>query len=80
MSAVLRLYPPVPTNMRMAVKDTVLPKGGGPDGQSPLFVPKGTGVRWSLHSLQRRKDLFGEDAVEFRPERWENLRTTWVLP
>ncbi|CAH0022824.1 unnamed protein product [Clonostachys rhizophaga] len=73
----LRLWAPVVTNMRCAAKDTVLPKGGGADGQSPLFVPKGTAVRWSLHSLHRRKDIFGEDAHEFRPERWETLRTSW---
>ncbi|KAF7548761.1 hypothetical protein G7046_g8566 [Stylonectria norvegica] len=73
----LRLWAPVVTNLRQASHDTVLPKGGGPDGQSPLFVPKGTGCRWSLHSLHRRKDVFGDDADEFCPERWETLRTTW---
>lgn len=62
--------------MRVAAKDLVLPKGGGPDGQHSLFVPKGTAVRWSLHSLHRRRDYFGEDAENFRPERWEKLRTT----
>ncbi|KAM0414617.1 hypothetical protein ACHAPT_013536 [Fusarium lateritium] len=72
----LRLWAPVATNSREAVKDTVLPKGGGPDGQSPLFVPKGTGCRWSSYSLHRRKDIYGEDAEEFRPERWEKFRAT----
>ncbi|PHH93001.1 hypothetical protein CDD83_2490 [Cordyceps sp. RAO-2017] len=73
----LRLWPPVPSNMRTASRDVVLPKGGGPDGQSPLFVPKGTECRFSMYSLQRRKDLYGEDAEEFRPERWDTLRTSW---
>ncbi|KAM5346779.1 hypothetical protein ACJ41O_009784 [Fusarium nematophilum] len=73
----LRLWAPVATNSRTAKEDTVLPKGGGPDGQSPLFVPKGTACRWSLYSLHRRKDIFGDDAEEFKPERWEKLRTTW---
>ncbi|KAI9172280.1 Cytochrome P450 monooxygenase himC [Paramyrothecium foliicola] len=76
---VLRLYAPVPTNFRLASEDVVLPKGGGPDGQSPLFVPKGSGCRWSLYSLHRRKDIYGEDAEEFRPERWETLRTSMSL-
>lgn len=67
----LRLFPPVATNSRQANKDTVLPKGGGPDGQSPVFIPKGTTARYSTHSLHRRKDLWGEDAEEFRPERWQ---------
>ncbi|KJZ72563.1 hypothetical protein HIM_08087 [Hirsutella minnesotensis 3608] len=73
----LRLWPPVPANTRTAGKDTVLPKGGGPDGQSPVFVPKGTECRYSTTSLHRRKDIYGEDAEEFRPERWDNLRTSW---
>ncbi|KAF4464289.1 cytochrome P450 52E1 [Fusarium albosuccineum] len=79
-SIALRLWAPVASNVRMASKDTVLPKGGGPDGQSPLFVPKGAGCRWSLYSLHRRKDIFGDDAEEFRPERWETLRTTYGFP
>jgi cytochrome P450 len=73
----LRLWAPVSSNLRMAAHDTVLPKGGGPDGQSPLFVPKGSSCRFSLYSLHRRKDLYGEDAEEFRPERWETLRVSW---
>lgn len=26
---------------------------------------------YSLGGLQRRKDIYGEDAHEFRPERWD---------
>ncbi|KAK4063479.1 uncharacterized protein Triagg1_9356 [Trichoderma aggressivum f. europaeum] len=73
----LRLYAPVASNMRTAERDTVLPKGGGPDGQSPLFVPKGTDCRFSTYSLHRRKDYWGDDADEFRPERWETHRPGW---
>ncbi|KAK3331020.1 cytochrome P450 [Apodospora peruviana] len=74
----LRLLPPVATNSRAANKDTVLPRGGGPDGKQPLLVPKGTATRWSLYSLQRRKDIFGPDADEFRPERWDDhVRVGW---
>ena len=64
-------------NARDAVDDTYLPLGGGPDGKSPLFVPKGGVVAWSLFAMHRRKDYYGEDAEEFRPERWETLRPGW---
>jgi cytochrome P450 len=73
----LRLFPPVATNSREAARETVLPHGGGPDGSKPILVPAGTPVRWSLTSLHRNKDVYGPDAEEFRPERWEDLRTGW---
>lgn len=63
---------------KVAVRDTVLPHGGGPDGNAPVFVPKGRKVLYSFYALQRNKETYGEDADEFRPERWENLRVTWV--
>ncbi|KAK5654379.1 hypothetical protein OQA88_7288 [Cercophora sp. LCS_1] len=67
----LRLFPPIATNARSASRETVLPTGGGPDGKQPILVPKGMPVRWSLYCLQRRKDIYGPDADEFKPERWE---------
>jgi len=70
----LRLFPPLSTNSRACNKDTVLPRGGGPDGKQPILIPKGTQVRYSSYRLHRRKDIYGLDADEFRPERWENLR------
>ncbi|PQE18082.1 cytochrome P450 alkane hydroxylase protein [Rutstroemia sp. NJR-2017a BVV2] len=73
----LRLYPIVPANGRQAARDTVLPVGGGPDGKSPIFVKKGDMVIYSSWALHRRKDFYGEDADEFRPERWEDLRVGW---
>ncbi|RYP75338.1 hypothetical protein DL771_002434 [Monosporascus sp. 5C6A] len=72
----LRLNPPVATNAREAVRDTILPTGGGLDGKSPTFVPKGTTVRYLPWSMQRREDIYGSDASEFRPERWEDLKVT----
>ena len=79
-SPALRLYPVVPINARIANKNTTLPKGGGPDGKSPIFIPKGQSVAWSVYCMHRQKDLYGEDALEFRPERWdpeEKLRPGW---
>lgn len=61
----------------MAIVDTVLPLGGGDDGKSPLFVPAKTTLGWSAFAMQRRKDFYGEDADEFKPERWDTLRPGW---
>lgn len=74
---ILRLYPVVPINARLAFKDTTLPVGGGPDGKSPIFVPAGTSVEYCVYAVHRRKDLWGPDADEFKPERWENRRVGW---
>lgn len=27
-------------------------------------------VQYSVYAMHRRKDIYGEDALEFRPERW----------
>ncbi|OIW28801.1 cytochrome P450 [Coniochaeta ligniaria NRRL 30616] len=67
----LRLYPPVPLNNREAVKTTLLPTGGGPDGTSPIMVRKGEMVVFSQYVNSRKKNIFGQDADSFRPERWE---------
>lgn len=73
----LRLFPVVPQNNRIALRDTVLPTGGGPDEKSPIFVPKGMPCQYSLWTMHRREDFYGKDALEYRPERWEKLRTGW---
>lgn len=71
---VLRLFPVVPINAKFANKDTFLPRGGGLSGDEPMFVQKGQMVIWVIYSMQRREDLWGADAAEFRPERWEGLQ------
>ncbi|KAF4925171.1 Cytochrome P450 52A13, partial [Colletotrichum viniferum] len=71
----LRLYPNAPFNIRAAVKDTSLPHGGGPDGNSPVGVPAGTQVIYSTHVLQLREDLNAYDFApidEFCPRRWDS--------
>ena len=76
----LRLHPVVPLNSRQALVDTTIPLGGGPDGRSPVFIPKGGVVAWSVYAMHRRKDYYGEDADEFKPERWlgeKGLRPGW---
>ncbi|KAK3312218.1 cytochrome P450 [Apodospora peruviana] len=65
----LRLYPPVPLNNREAIKTTLLPTGGGPDGSSPIMVRKGELVVFSQYVNSRVKSIYGADAEDFRPER-----------
>jgi cytochrome P450 len=77
-SAALRIRPVVPANTREAICDTILPRGGGPDGQSPLFVKTGTQVYYSVWSMHRREDFFGEKTEEYIPDRWEGLKLGWV--
>jgi hypothetical protein len=69
--AALRLYPSVPVNTRTTTRTTVLPTGGGSDGRSPVLIPKGSAVAFSVYSMHRRPDLYGMDAELFRPERWD---------
>lgn len=73
----LRLYPVVPLNGRYANKDTTLPRGGGKDGKSPIFISKGTMCDYSVHVMHHRKDIWGADAEDFRPERWEGRKVGW---
>lgn len=72
----LRLYPPVPANLRFATKATVFPRGGGPDGQGPVLIRQGQGITYSPYLMHRRTDLYGADASLFRPERWEDPKLT----
>lgn len=78
MQEILRLYPVVPFNVRLALKDTTLPRGGGPDGLSPIGILKDTPVGYSTLVMQRRLDLYPSspdfpDPLTFCPERW----TSW---
>ncbi|KAF2096846.1 cytochrome P450 [Rhizodiscina lignyota] len=68
----LRLYPQLPVNIRVATKTTLLPSGGGPSGTSPVLIRRGTGVGYSVYHMHRMTSLYGSDAHEFNPERWEN--------
>ncbi|KAK4185988.1 cytochrome P450 [Podospora australis] len=76
MNETLRLYPVVPFNVRLALKDTTLPRGGGPDGSLPVKVLKDTPIAYSTLVMQRRPELYPPVSAtfppvdEFSPERW----------
>ncbi|KAF7907517.1 uncharacterized protein EAF01_005103 [Botrytis porri] len=67
----MRLYPGVSANECISLRDTILSTGGGPNGNSPIFVKKGVKVVLWFASMARCKDLWGDDAKIWRPERWE---------
>ncbi|KAK2614945.1 hypothetical protein N8I77_001733 [Diaporthe amygdali] len=69
----LRLYSPVTSNSRRAKRDTILPRGGGQDGQGPIIVRAGTTIVWSTYSLNRDPQWYGSDWAEFKPERWASV-------
>ncbi|KAK8236960.1 putative cytochrome 52A4 [Phyllosticta capitalensis] len=74
----MRLYPAVPFNVRTALKDTTLPHGGGPDGNSPVGVLKGTPIGYTTLMMQHSPDIYppissGFPPIHtFAPERWES--------
>ncbi|KAL6716518.1 hypothetical protein ACLMJK_006085 [Lecanora helva] len=73
----LRLGSILPAIMRSARKDIVLPRGGGSDGQSPIFVEKGSTIIICIYALHYRTDLWGEDVGVFNPERWREYQFDW---
>jgi len=70
----LRFRPVFPSVGRYSATATVLPRGGGPDGSQPLPIPAGTFVIASLWCVHLNKDVYGPDAREFNPERWNTIK------
>ncbi|XP_052210252.1 cytochrome P450 94A2-like [Diospyros lotus] len=58
----MRLYPPVPFDMKEAAEDDVLPDG--------TVVKKGMKVTYHPYAMGRMEELWGKDWAEYRPERW----------
>ncbi|CAN3486687.1 cytochrome P450 52A5 [Diutina catenulata] len=78
----LRLFPIVPFNVRQATRDTTLPRGGGPNADKPIFIAKHELVAYNVFAMHRSKATYGEDANEFRPERWQGdlpLKVGWAF-
>ncbi|KAG9009824.1 hypothetical protein FRB94_013563 [Tulasnella sp. JGI-2019a] len=72
----MRIHPAVMHTERVAMKDDVLPlrypirdpKTG--EGIRSLVIKKGQTIHVSHMAINRSKAIWGEDASEFKPERW----------
>ncbi|KAE8734577.1 S-adenosyl-L-methionine-dependent methyltransferases superfamily protein isoform 1 [Hibiscus syriacus] len=58
----LRLFPPVPVDFRSSIGPDVLPSGD--------HIGPNTRVLISFYSMGRSEEIWGEDCMEFKPERW----------
>ncbi|CAH8360939.1 unnamed protein product [Eruca vesicaria subsp. sativa] len=58
----MRLYPPIPFERTSPVKTDVLPSGHKVHADSKIYI--------LIYVLGRMKAVWGEDASEFKPERW----------
>lgn len=58
----LRLYPPIPFEIRQCERATSLPDG--------TYLPTGAVLVWCIWAMNRSTHIWGSDATLFRPERW----------
>ncbi|XP_051124909.1 alkane hydroxylase MAH1-like [Andrographis paniculata] len=58
----LRLFPPVPIQHKVPLKDDVLPSGHP--------IKASTRTLMFFYSMGRMESIWGEDCLEFKPERW----------
>ncbi|KAK1999444.1 cytochrome P450 [Colletotrichum falcatum] len=58
----LRIFPPIPFEIKQAVQATTLPDG--------TFLPQNAVIVWCTWAMNRSRITWGPDADEFRPERW----------
>ncbi|TEA11427.1 Cytochrome P450 86B1 [Colletotrichum sidae] len=58
----LRIFPPIPFEIKQAIKPTTLPDG--------TFLPEDSVIVWCTWAMNRSRISWGSDADEFRPERW----------
>ncbi|KAH9030860.1 cytochrome P450 [Lactarius deliciosus] len=75
---VLRLNAPVSATQRIAMHDGEIPlrkpfKDNRGIMQSSIRLSKGDTVTIPIRLLNRSTEIWGEDANEFRPERWESV-------
>ncbi|KAL9001460.1 MAG: hypothetical protein Q9169_000035 [Polycauliona sp. 2 TL-2023] len=58
----LRLYPPVPFELKECTAPTTFPDG--------TWLPEGSAVIWVPWAMGRSHQIWGDDSEQFKPERW----------
>lgn len=58
----LRLYPPVPFNIKQVARDTTLPDG--------TFLPEKSVLVWCTWAMNRSVRTWGAESMKFDPDRW----------
>ncbi|KAJ7622150.1 cytochrome P450 [Roridomyces roridus] len=74
----MRVHSPVPALQRMAMDDDVLPLAKpyiDKDGKEhySLPIPQGQIIHIPILAINTDKEIWGDDAEEFRPDRWEKI-------
>ncbi|RXW18446.1 hypothetical protein EST38_g7415 [Candolleomyces aberdarensis] len=73
----LRISPPIHSTIRVATKDDeiVLSEPISVDGRlsNSFKIQKGTYIHIPIEGINFAEDIWGSDALEFNPERWNNL-------
>ena len=59
--------------VRAAKNETTLPKGGGPNGELPVYIAPGTRIISNFYALHRDKSVFGPEVEVFDPDRWDSI-------
>ncbi|KAF9072677.1 cytochrome P450 [Rhodocollybia butyracea] len=80
----LRLFPPVHGTLRVATQDDVIPLSSPvvltdgtvvPAGEH-IRIRKGSIIHIPIEGFNFAKDIWSEDTLEFRPDRWSSLPST----
>ncbi|KAK9130051.1 hypothetical protein Sjap_010538 [Stephania japonica] len=58
----LRLFPPVPYELKTCIEQDILPSGHTVHPKSRVLI--------SLYAMGRTEEIWGKDCLEFKPERW----------